>query len=96
MIDVSSVITWGFILLILLCTVLFAYSGNPLTAVTLGFTLIVICVLTKHAVDLAIINKHLQDYDEMYTFDATQEISVLEQQRALVDSKTAAALKAVV
>jgi len=84
MIDVSSVVTWGLILLILLCMILFAYSGNPVTVVTFGFTLIAICILTKHAVDLAVLNKHLADYDDMYTYDATQEINVLEQQKAAV------------
>lgn len=91
--DLSSVITLIIIIIVSTCTIAFAHIGDGVSVVTFGLIMICICILIKHSVDLQLIGIFLSDYDEMYTYDAVQELYVLNQQKELLNKKTAAALK---
>jgi hypothetical protein len=90
--DLSSGITLIIIFIISICTLALSQTGDGISVVTLGLILIIICVFIKHGVDLKLIFRFLDEYDSMYTYDAMQEVIVLNQQKDLLNKITADAL----
>ena len=88
-VDITSLITLIAILLICIFTSIYLYfvHDSGMTAITFCIMLIVSCVLIKHSVDLDLSKRHLNDYDDMFTYDTIHELVALQDLKAQLATK---------
>lgn len=89
----TSLITLIAILLICIFTSIYLYfvHDSGITAITFCIMLIVACVLIKHSVDMDLHKRHMNDYDDMFTYDTVHELVALHDLKAQLEKKNASA-----